>query len=63
MNITIDNNSREHIKEKIDGVKIYSVKNVINYKYHKSRYDILYNNNINTFYLIQLIMKHLDIGL
>jgi hypothetical protein len=48
MNITIDNNSREHIKEKIDGVKIYSVKNVINYKYHKSRYNILYNNNIVT---------------
>jgi hypothetical protein len=48
MNITIDNNSLEHIKEKIDGVKIYSVKNVINYKYHKSRYDILYKNNIVT---------------
>ena len=46
MNITIHNNSREHIKEKIDGVNIYSVKNVINYKYHKEQYDILYNNNI-----------------
>lgn len=47
MNITI-NNSDDNISpvEKIDEVNIYSVKNVISYKYYNNVHDILCNNNI-----------------